>query len=142
MNEVEFAYRVRQALNEGAERLDYRVVLRLEQARRNALARQKTVVQAPLWVPALRFAPERGAPALLNRPTGPWLWARRMALVVPILVLAVGFVSIYRWREEQVIAEHANMDLAVLLDDTPIDTYADKGFGVMIRDQQGNQQGI
>ena len=60
-----------------------------------------------------------------------------MALVVPVLVLAVGFVSIYRWREEQVIAEHANMDLAVLLDDTPIDTYADKGFGVMIRNEQG-----
>jgi hypothetical protein len=29
------------------------------------------------------------------------------------------------------------MDLAVLLDDTPIDTYADKGFSVMIRNEQG-----
>jgi len=48
MNEVEFAYRIRQALNEGADHLDYRVVLRLEQARRRALAGQKAVVEAPL----------------------------------------------------------------------------------------------
>jgi len=137
MNEVEFAYRVRQALNEGADRLEYRVVLRLERARRNALARQKAAVEAPMWVPALRFAPERGGTVSLNGPSTAWLWARRLGLVAPIVALAVGFVGIYRWREEQVIAEHANMDLAVLLDDTPIDTYADKGFGVLIRDQQG-----
>jgi hypothetical protein len=46
-------------------------------------------------------------------------------------------VTIYQWRQDQAIAEHANMDLAVLLDDTPIDTYADKGFGVMLRDDRG-----
>jgi hypothetical protein len=142
MNEVEFAYRVRQALNEGTGRLDDRVVLRLEQARRKALARQKAPVETPMWVPALRFAPEKGGAAPLDGPPAAWLWARRLGVVAPIVALAVGFVSIYRWREEQVIAEHANMDLAVLLDDTPIDTYADKGFGVMIRDQQANQQGI
>jgi hypothetical protein len=137
MNEVEFGYRVRQALNEGADRLPYRVVARLEQARRTALARQKAGLDRPLWVPALRFAGEGASLAALDEPTGAWLWARRLGLMVPIVALAVGFVSIYQWRQEQLIAEHANMDLAVLLDDTPIDTYADKGFGVLIRDQQG-----
>jgi hypothetical protein len=137
MKEVEFAYRVRQALNEGTERLPYRVTARLEQARRTALARQKAVAGKPLWVPAVRFGPQRGAAAVLDKPTAGWLWLRRLALVVPVVVLAFGFVSIYQWREDQVIAEHANLDLAVLLDDTPIDTYADKGFGVMIRDEQG-----
>jgi hypothetical protein len=137
MNEVEFAYRVRQALNEGADRLPYRVVARLEQARRRALARQKTGLERPLWVPALRSATQGGELADLDEPTRAWLWVRRLGLAVPLVALTVGFVSIYRWREEQVIAEHANMDLAVLLDDTPIDTYADKGFGVMIRDEQG-----
>jgi hypothetical protein len=137
MNEVEFAYRVRQALNEGTDRLEYRVVVRLERARRAALARRKATVEAPLWVPALRFAGEGGAPGPLDESTPGWLWLRRLGLLVPIIALAVGFVGIYRWHEEQTIAEHANMDLAVLLDDTPIDTYADKGFGVMIRDEQG-----
>jgi hypothetical protein len=137
MNEVEFAYRVRQALNEGADRLPYRAVLRLEQARRTALARQKAAVEAPLWVPALRFAAAGGAPADPDQPTRAWLWMRRLGVLVPMLALAAGFVGIYRWHQEQAIAEHAALDLAVLLDDTPIDTYADKGFSVMIRNEQG-----
>ena len=137
MNEVEFAYRVRQALNEGADRLPYKVVARLEQARRAALARQKAGLDRPLWVPALRFAANQGGLAALDEPSTAWLWARRLGLVVPIVALTFGFVRIYQWHQDQVIAEHANLDLAVLLDDTPIDTYADKGFGVMIRDEQG-----
>ena len=136
MNEVEFAYRVRQALNEGADSLDYRILTRLERARRTALARQKSAVDAPLWVPALRFAGEGGTPAS-DESTPAWLWLRRLGVLAPMIALAVGFVGIYRWHEDQAIAEHANMDLAVLLDDTPIDTYADKGFGVMIRNEQG-----
>ncbi|HEX4597031.1 MAG TPA: DUF3619 family protein [Burkholderiaceae bacterium] len=138
MNQVEFAYRVRQALNEGADRVPYRVAMRLEQARRTALARRKAAADKPSWVPAARFASERGATAVLDAPGSGWVWLRRLALVVPMMAaLAVGFVSIYSWRQEQLIAERANIDLAVLLDDTPIDTYADKGFGVMIRDEQG-----
>jgi hypothetical protein len=138
MNQVEFAYRVRQALNEGTDRLPYRVAVRLEQARRTALARRKAVADKPLWMPAPRFGAGRAGAAVLDAPSSGWLWLRRLALVVPMVAaLAVGFVGIYRWHEDQLIAERANIDLAVLLDDTPIDTYADKGFGVMIRDEQG-----
>lgn len=137
MNEVEFSYRIRQALNEGAEQLPYRVVARLEQARRTALARRKAVADRRLWAPAGRFAGDRMRAVALDAPSAGWLWLRRIAVLVPIVTLTVGFVGIYRWHEEQTIAEHANIDLAVLLDDTPIDTYADKGFGVMIRDEQG-----
>jgi hypothetical protein len=137
MKEVEFGYRIRQALNEGTERLPYGVVVRLEKARRAALARQKASVEGPLWVPARRFATERGALAALDRPTGAWLWLSQVGLAVPLVAFVVGFVTIYQWRQDQAIAEHANMDLAVLLDDTPIDTYADKGFGVMLRDDRG-----
>jgi hypothetical protein len=136
MNEVEFAYRVRQALNEGTDKLDYRVLMRLEQARRTALARQKSTVDVPLWVPALRFATDGGAPSP-DDATPAWLWLRRLGVLAPMVALAVGFVGIYRWHQDQAIAEHANMDLAVLLDDTSIETYADKGFGVMIRNEEG-----
>jgi len=136
MNEVEFAYRIRQALNEGADRVDYRVSLRLEKARRAALARHKAGADAPLWVPALRFASSGGAPSLEDS-TAAWIWMRRLGLVVPLIALAIGFVGIYRWHEDQAIAELANMDLAVLLDDTPIDTYADRGFSVLMRSEQG-----
>lgn len=137
MNEVEFSYRIRQALNEGAEQLPYRIVARLEQARRTALTRRKAVADKRLWAPPGRFAGDRMGAVALDEPSVGWLWLRRIAVLVPIVALTVGFVGIYRWHEEQTIAEHANIDLAVLLDDTPIDTYADKGFGVMIRDEQG-----
>lgn len=137
MNETEFAYRVRQALNEGAEKLDYRVLLRLERARRTALARQKAPAAQPLAIAVPGLALAAAGHADIDPANPSRVWLRRVALLVPVLVLAVGFVAISRWREEQEIAEHANIDLAVLLDDTPIDTYADKGFGVMIRDEQG-----
>jgi hypothetical protein len=136
MNEVEFAYRIRQALNEGADRLDYRVSLRLEKARRTALTRQKAASEAPVWIPALRFASGSGVPSPED-PSAAWMWMRRLGLIVPVIALALGFVGIYRWHEDQAIAEHAALDLAVLLDDTPIDTYADRGFGEMMRNEQG-----
>jgi len=143
MNEGEFAYRIRQALNEGAERLPYRVVARLEQARRSALALKKTGQGEPLRVPSLRLAGAGSGFGSLDRPNVAWIALRLVSLLVPVIALAVGFAGISKWRQDQAIAEHANMDLAVLLDDTPIETYADKGFGVMIREQQsGGQQGI
>jgi Protein of unknown function (DUF3619) len=135
MNEVEFTFRIRQALNEGADRLPYRTRLRLENARRNALARHKATAGAPLWVPALRFATRGGAP--LEDTDGAWMWVRRLGLLAPMIALAMGFVGIYRWHHDQAISEHANLDLAVLLDDTPIDTYADRGFGELMRNEQG-----
>ncbi len=137
MKEVEFGYRVRQALNEGADRLEYRVVLRLQQARQGALARQKTSVEQPLWVPALRLAAAGAGAGMPDEAGAAWVWLHRLGVVAPLLALTVGFVAIYRWHEDQLIVERANTDLAVLLDDTPIDTYADKGFGVMIRNEQG-----
>jgi hypothetical protein len=137
MNEEEFGYRVRQALNEGADRLQYRAVVRLQEARLTALARQRASIERPLWVPALRFAGAGGGAGRPEEATPAWMWVRRLGLLAPLLVLTLGFVAIYRWHQDQTIAEHANMDLAVLLDDTPIDTYADKGFGVLIRNEQG-----
>jgi len=136
MNDVELAYRIRQALNEGAERLDYRVAMRLEKARRIALARQKSPADTPVWIPSLRLAPNSG-PVLPDESSSTWTWLRRAGVLVPMLALAIGFVGISRWHEEQDIAERANLDLAVLLDDTPIDTYADQGFGEMMRVEQG-----
>jgi len=143
MNQVEFAYRIRQALNEGADRLPYRVILRLEGARRAALAHKKPEQSRPLLVPALRLDRAGGGFGSLDRPSFAWMALRVLGLLVPVMALAIGFAGISQWRQEQAIAEHANMDLAVLLDDTPIDTYADKGFGVLLREQQGDgQQGI
>ncbi|HEX7156619.1 MAG TPA: DUF3619 family protein [Burkholderiaceae bacterium] len=137
MNEVEFAYRVRQALNEGAERLDYKAQLRLQNARQAALARQKPVREAPVWVPALRLAAAGAGPSFQQDESAAWLWFRRLGIAGPMIALVIGFVAVYQWRADQKITELADLDFAVLLDDTPIETYADKGFGVMLRNEEG-----
>ncbi len=127
MNENDFGYRIRQALNEGLERLDYRTTYRLEQARQTALARQFATQTETGWVPALQTA--GGAPDVDERAG----WLQRLGLAAPLLALAVGFVGIYQYQESQRISEIANMDFAVLLDDVPIETYADKGFGALLK---------
>ena len=135
MNETEFAYRIRQALNEGADRLDYRTVYRLEQARQSALARHQAAgAEATLWVPSLQMA-GAGAGGASGR-GGFWTWLHRAGLVAPILALVIGFVGIYQWQRTQTIERLADLDFAVLLDETPIDTFADSGFGVMLTSQQ------
>ncbi len=49
MNEKEFGYQIRQALNEAAAGLDYKTTYRLEQARAAALARHREPATAPAW---------------------------------------------------------------------------------------------
>ena len=130
MNENEFAYRIRQALNEGAERLDYKTAYRLEQARGRALARHRAGIEAPVWVPSLQTA---GVGTSGSRvPTGFWTWLHRAGLAAPIAALVIGFVGIYQWQRTQTIEHLADLDFAVLLDETPINTFADSGFGVLL----------
>lgn len=135
MNEAEFAYRIRQALDEGAARVDYTVSLRLEKARQAALERSVAGTSAPLWVPALRLraVTADGTLGAGSRLSG---WMLRMGLAVPLLALALGIVGIKQWQTDEMVAEVADIDFAVLMDDTPIDTYAQKEFGVFLRTEQ------
>jgi hypothetical protein len=132
MNQEEFGFRVRQALNDGAERLDYRTVLRLEQARRRAVGRQRRAGPATVRLPALQLATTAGT-APVDRGGGPWNWLRGAGLVAPLVALAVGFVAISHWQEEVEIRRQAALDFAVLLDDGPLDAYADQGFGELLQ---------
>jgi hypothetical protein len=127
MNENEFGFRIRQALDEGLDRLDYRTLYRLEQAREAALNRQHAFDTERGWVPALRTA---GGPEIVEAPVS---WARRFGLAAPLLALVIGFVGIYEYQESRRIAELADIDFAVLMDDVPLETYADKGFGALLK---------
>lgn len=130
MNQEEFGFRIRQALNEGAERLDYKTVLRLEKARAAALAQQRHPGPATVRLPALQAA-TAGAPAI--DPSGGWGWLRGAGLVAPLLALAFSFVAISQWQKDLEIQNLAALDFAVLLDDGPLEAYADSGFGVLLQ---------
>ena len=126
MNETEFGYRIRQALNEGLESLDYRTTYRLGKAREAALARQAGHPTEVVWAARPQIA---GGPAVEDEHAG---WLHRLGLVAPLLAVIIGFVGIYEYQESRRISELADMDFAVLLDDVPIETYADKGFGTLL----------
>ncbi len=126
MKQDEFGYRIRQALNEGLERLDYRTSYRLQQARQAALARHLSAQPEVGWVPVAQTA---GGPPSNAGFSG---WMGRLGLAAPLLALAIGIFGIYQYQESRRISELADMDFAVLLDEVPLSTYADKGFGAML----------
>jgi hypothetical protein len=135
MNEADFAFRIRQALNEGADSVSYKASLRLERARQLALSRvRKGALAAPATVrlPALQVATAGGAPLDAPEGGGLWAWLRGAGLAAPLLALVVGFVGIHQWHSQQFISELADVDFAVLLDETPIAAYADQSFGAML----------
>jgi len=136
MNEAEFAYRIRQALDEGVERLDYTVSLRLQKARLAAIERGVMRQSAPVWVPALQLASEDESQSV-DTQSRVSAWLLRFGLAVPLIALALGIVGIKQWQNDQMVAEVADIDFAVLLDDTPIDTYAHQGYGVYLRNENG-----
>lgn len=134
MNEKEFGYRIRQALNEAAARLDYKTTYRLEQARAAALARHRAPADAPTpaWSPAIQTGGGRSGDS------GSRLgWFGSVGVAAPLIALVVGFIGIHQWQQQQAqeqrISDLAAMDFAVLMDETPIDAYADKGFGALLR---------
>ncbi|MGH6612343.1 MAG: DUF3619 family protein [Burkholderiaceae bacterium] len=129
MNEQEFGYQVRQALNEAAGKLDYKITYRLQQAREAAVTRHRQPAAAPAWTPAAgRRSSDEGS--RLG-------WFGGLGVATPLVALIIGFIGIYQWQQEQAaeqrISDLAAMDFAVLMDETPINAYADKGFGALLR---------
>jgi hypothetical protein len=131
MNEKEFGYQVRQALNEAAAQLDYKTTYRLEQARMAAVARHREPATAPVWSPLPALAGRRSSG---DSRLG---WFGGLGVTAPLVALAIGFVGIYQWQQQQAqeqrISDLAAMDFAVLMDENPIGAYADKGFGAFLR---------
>jgi hypothetical protein len=132
MNEHLFASRVKQALDESAGRLPYRVTQRLERARLAAVARAR-----PEAVAATAPFAAAAAVALAgdDRPSGLF---RLLSAVVPVLLVIAGLYGISLWDDAQRVAETADIDAELMLseDEVPIAAYADRGFGVYIKNSK------
>ena len=130
MNEDEFGYRIRQALNEGLERLDYRTTY-------PPAAGSAGRAGSPAPAQPQRRLGTRGADGRRTAGRTPgsaagcagWDWPRHCW---PSRSASSAFTST-RSQESRRISELADMDFAVLLDDVPLRTYADKGFGALLR---------
>ncbi|WP_338862205.1 DUF3619 family protein [Mycetohabitans rhizoxinica] len=125
--EIEFALKVRRALDERAARLPRATTDRLAAARQVALARKKPDTRTrPVYVPALAGAgnvPTTSAGGAHKRAR----WSR-LALVWPLLALVCGLAAIRYWENQQHLADIAAIDAAMLSDELPLSAYVDHGF--------------
>jgi len=136
MKQEEFAYRIRQALNEGADQIDDTMLARLEGVRKAAMARHNSQ-QEPEYVVVGQLATASSLTPLDGDESGVWAWIRGAGLVAPVFALIIGFVGIYQWQHARIITELADIDMSVLLDDAPLEAYADKGFGEFLQSEVG-----
>ncbi|MCD6680272.1 MAG: DUF3619 family protein [Burkholderiaceae bacterium] len=139
MNERELARIVRVALDESADRLPYRTTHRLAAARAAALARAR-VETAPRVAHEVVRSGHRSTATLAGGPAPRLVW-RIAAVVVPIAVVAAGLFGISLLDTHQRADDLAELDAAMITDEVPISAYADRGFGVYLRNVSSHSQG-
>src|SRR5471032_1583773 len=127
-DDLNFAYKVRHALNETLADLPASTTDRLAQARKAALARKKAHVEVPLSVRVARTE-LAGAGGFLSQR---FSWLGRVGMVLPLLLLVGGLTGIYHYEQQRRIAELAELDAAVLSDELPLSAYLDHGFNAYL----------
>jgi hypothetical protein len=120
MNEVQFAHRIRQHLNEGAK-LDAAHAASLRAAREQALAAYR-----PEQAGSLTLA--GGGAARLGGLRG-----ISLRVLLPVAILCVAFAATYAWQQQQRAAEVEELDAQLLSGDLPIDAYLDQGFAAWLK---------
>ena len=125
-DDINFAYKVRHALNETLDDLPASTTDRLAAARQAALSRKKAHAPARLAQRAARpgFAGNIGQ--LFS--SFNFSAMGRAGAVIPLLALVAGLAGVYQYEEERRIAELAELDAAVLSDELPLTAYLDHGF--------------
>ena len=129
--EINFAYKVRHALNEQLDHLPAATIDRLAVARKRAMAARRQDV-APLrsLVASPALAGDLGG--FFGKPT-PWLG--RASLAVPMLALVIGLGGMFKYEQQKHISDTADIDAAVLSDELPLSAYLDHGFGAYLARQ-------
>lgn len=122
-HDLEFAYKVRRALNESAENIPSASLERLANARKIALSRKKQ--GSPVAVRAFSGVLAGNSGFSFQ---GPSSLLGKFGVALPLLVLVLGLFGIYEYEQQQRISDLAEIDVAVLVDELPPDAYLDTGF--------------
>ena len=128
--ELNFAYKVRHALNENLDNLPAATTDRLAMARKKALAVKR--LDSPLKVLALHRVLAGSAAGFFNK-SSPWI--TRIGLIIPLLALIIGLSSMVQFEKQQRITDIADIDAAVLSDELPLSAYLDNGFSAYLARQ-------
>jgi hypothetical protein len=132
--ELQFAYRVKRALDANLDNLPEATTQSLAEARRVALARKKTA-KAPLraLAPQFTLAGAGGVGSMHQAPSFAWL--SRLGVAIPLLVGVLLFVGLYEYEHQQHIRDLAEIDAGVLSDELPLSAYLDRGFNAYLAQQ-------
>lgn len=122
-DDLNFAYKVRHALNEHLDQLPAPTTDRLAAARKAAMARKKA--HAPVQVAQRQLVGNVGSLFSFTA-------LGRMGVALPLLALVAGLAGIYQYEEQQRIAEIAELDAALLSDELPLTAYLDQGFNAYL----------
>jgi hypothetical protein len=125
--ELNFAYKVRHALNENIESLPASTTDKLASARKIALSRKKKDSPLRVLLPQRALAGDVGA--VFGKPLS---WLARMGVAVPLLIAVAGVVGIYQFEQQRRISETAEIDAGVLSDELPLSAYLDHGFNAYL----------
>ena len=122
MNEKQFGFRIKQALDRGAS-LDGATAGRLKTARLQALEKYRSLA------PELVYATPKGTMGNLFD-NGHSTAAR---ILLPLLMLVIGLYASNLWYQAQLQEEIIEIDTEVLTGELPIDAYLDKGFHAWLK---------
>jgi hypothetical protein len=125
--QINFAYKVRHALNENLDNLPSSAIERLASARKIALSRKKE--HMPMRVSARQnsIAGQVG-----NFFSDPLSWMGKISFIVPGIVLITGLIGIYQFEKQERITDIAELDALVLSDELPLSAYLDHGFNAYL----------
>jgi hypothetical protein len=112
--ELEFAYRVRRALDQGVDNLDARAAAGLRKSRQAALDRLNVPVGGLKLAGIGGFSTEQ--------------FSQQARGALAAMALLIGAVGTYYWNSFEQAAEHAEIDSALLADEVPFNAYLDQGF--------------
>ena len=128
ISQDQFGSRVAQRLDAGAGDLPHDITERLRASRVQALSKRK-------FQPSAQVAVSGGQATLGFGEEVFGLWSR-IASALPLIVLAVGLITINVVQNERRAKEVAEVDAALLTDDLPPSAYADPGFVQFLRTGQ------
>lgn len=125
--QINFAYKVRHALNQNLDNLPISTTERLASARKTALSRKKEDM------PLRAFARQNSVAGQVSSFfSGPLPWMSKISFVIPAIVLITGLIGIYQFEKQQRITDIAELDALVLSDELPLSAYLDHGFNAYL----------
>lgn len=127
--EARLALRLTAGLTEQSEQLSPDISERLRHAREQALARARQVQTTRATSTGVNGNGNgRSGGTLSLGGSDDTSWWNKIAVVLPLLALAVGLLLIQHWHDQKHIAAAADIDVSLLADDLPPDAYGDPGF--------------